>query len=178
MNVWRKQTVRYLLDGKSVRKGTTGTVAERELSKRFYGTLRLANGKRKQVSLTEERKTSQTLLRRLQTEADTARANRETRFTLERKRPVNELLAAYETHLRDKGNTSRNVSEAVYRIHRLFTATNPKTLTDIESAGGSLGYQTPAAFAAGWAASAPAAPSLPQYSPHHLLLPHSQPVLS
>ncbi len=42
----------------------------------------------------------------------------------------------------------------------------------------SLGYQTPAGFAAGCAASAPAAPALQQHSPHDLLLPLSQPVLS
>ena len=42
----------------------------------------------------------------------------------------------------------------------------------------SLGYQTPAAFASGCAASAPAAPALQQHSPHDLLLPLSQPVLS
>ncbi len=42
----------------------------------------------------------------------------------------------------------------------------------------SLGYQTPAAFAAGCAASATAAPALQQHSPQDVLLPLSQPVLS
>jgi transposase InsO family protein len=42
----------------------------------------------------------------------------------------------------------------------------------------SLGYLTPAEFAAGWAASAPAAPALQQPSPPPVLSPFSQPALS
>jgi len=42
----------------------------------------------------------------------------------------------------------------------------------------SLGYRTPAEFASGCAASAPAAPALQQHSPPKVLLPLSQPLLS
>ncbi|MFV0445737.1 MAG: hypothetical protein ACK5Q5_19320, partial [Planctomycetaceae bacterium] len=43
-------------------------------SKRFYGSLKTSDGKRKQIPLTEDRKTSEALLRRLQNEADRKRA--------------------------------------------------------------------------------------------------------
>ena len=68
MNVWRKQTTRYRLNGKTVTKETPRAKRETVQSKKWYGTLRTADGKRKQVPLTKERETSQTLLNRLQTD--------------------------------------------------------------------------------------------------------------
>src|SRR5688500_14730786 len=62
MRVWRKKTVRYVLDGRRVSKGTPGSVKRDELSKRFYGTLRLADGRTKQVPLSEDRDASRKLL--------------------------------------------------------------------------------------------------------------------
>jgi len=66
MGVWRKQCKRYFVNGKLVTRRTPEAVATTVYSKRFYGTLRFANGKRKQVPLTKNRKTSEALLRRLQ----------------------------------------------------------------------------------------------------------------
>ena len=73
MKVWRKQTIHYLLNGKRTSKGTKGAKPKVILSKRFYGTITLASGKRKQTPLTEDQKTSQKLLQRLQNDEDTKR---------------------------------------------------------------------------------------------------------
>lgn len=75
MNVWRKQSVKWTKNGKRVAKGTKGATPTKTLSKRFFGTLRLANGKRKQQPLTDDKQSSLTLLRRLQTNEDDKRAN-------------------------------------------------------------------------------------------------------
>lgn len=88
MNVWRKQTVRYRLNRKNVPTGTPDAQRVVILSKRLYGTLRLANGKRKQVPLTEDKNTSRTLLRRLQTQEDEKRASGVTRYDEERQRSI------------------------------------------------------------------------------------------
>lgn len=45
MNVWRKKTLRWMLNGKQSTKGTPGTVPLTVESKRFYGTLRLSDGR-------------------------------------------------------------------------------------------------------------------------------------
>lgn len=51
MNVWRKQTVRYELKGKSVPKDTLKAKRISIHSKRFYGTLGTSDNQRKQVAL-------------------------------------------------------------------------------------------------------------------------------
>lgn len=133
MKVWRKQTIRYVVAGKQVRKGTAGAKRKREESKRFYGTLTLATGKRKQVPLTEERDTSETLLRRLQTAEDTKRANGADRFHDDRQRPVTEFLTEFGSYLQAKGNTALHVSTTLSRCTALLTATKAKTIADFDA---------------------------------------------
>ncbi|HEX4131968.1 MAG TPA: hypothetical protein VHZ24_18190 [Pirellulales bacterium] len=87
MNVWRKQTTK---------RGDNGVV----LSKRFYGTLRLASGRAQQVPLVEDRDASKTLLRRLQSEQDEYRSfGRSAAFVRERQRPLLELVDEFEGFL-------------------------------------------------------------------------------
>jgi integrase len=133
MNVWRKQTIRYRLNGRNVPKGTAKAKRERIESKRFYGTLRLASGKRKQVPLTEAKDTSETLLRRLQCDEDTKRANGADRFYDDRKRPVAEFLTEFGSYLQAKGNTALHVSTTLSRCTALLTATKTKTIADFDA---------------------------------------------
>ena len=121
MNVWRKQTVR-------VRDGQRETI----YSKRFYGTLTLASGKRKQEPLTEDKPSSLALLKRLQREQDDKRAKGVTRQDEQRERPVNGLVDDYEAYLLAKGNTRQHVSLTVSKICKLLTATKAKTLDDLD----------------------------------------------
>ena len=132
MNVWQKQTIRYLLHGKQASKGTTGAVPSKELSRRFYGSLRADDGKRKQVPLTDERRTSLTLLRRLQTEHDERRANGVDKFHDARLRPLLEHLDEYESFLQSKGNTVLHVQTQTSRCRKLITTTKAKTSDDLD----------------------------------------------
>jgi integrase len=131
--LWRKQSVKWSLNGKRVPTGTPDAKRERIASKRFYGTLTLATGKTKQQPLTEERKTSETLLRRLQTTEDGKRANGADRYHDDRKRPLTELLADYAAHLRAKRNTERHVVLTMMRIRSLVTTTKAATIGDLDS---------------------------------------------
>lgn len=133
MEVWRKQSTHWAINSKRVPKGTANASKVCILSKRFYGTLRLATGKRKQVPLTDERKTSLTLLRRLQTEQDEQRANGVDRYYDERKRPLLELLDEYESFLASKGNTPDHVHTQTMRCRKLITTTKTKTSSDLDA---------------------------------------------
>lgn len=92
MQVWRNKTVRYVLDGEKVARGTPGATKETVESKRFYGTLRLAEGRTKQVPLCEDRDASRKLLRRFQTDEDRANALGLDRPARERQRPLSEVV--------------------------------------------------------------------------------------
>ena len=133
MDVWKKKTVRWVIEGKNVSPRTPNASKRIILSKRFYGTLRLATGKRKQVPLSDERKTSLTLLRRLQTEQDERRANGVDRYYDERQRPLLELLDEYESFLASKGNTADHVHTQTMRCRKLITTTKAKTSSDLDA---------------------------------------------
>lgn len=120
MKVWRKQTTR---------NGGRTTI----YSKRFYGTLRTADGKRKQVPLSEDRETSVQLLQRLQLDEDRQRALGVDRYARERQRPIDEHVHAYELYLRSKANTERHVTLTLRRLRLLLTATKTKTVTDVDA---------------------------------------------
>lgn len=57
-NVWRKKTLRYEVNGKQATKATPGAKPRAELSKRWYGTLRLPDGRARQVPLSEDKAAS------------------------------------------------------------------------------------------------------------------------
>ncbi len=80
MSVWRKKTVRYFQDGKRSEKGVKGAVPHTEASKRWYGTLKTYDQKKKQVPLTEDQDTSEKLLKTLQRIEDERRVNGFTKF--------------------------------------------------------------------------------------------------
>jgi len=130
MNVWRKQTVKWAVNGKRVSKGTPKAKRVVIESKRFYGTLTLATGKRKQQPLMESKETSETLLRRLQCEEDTKRANGADRFHDDRQRPLAEFVTEYGSYLQAKGNTALHVSTCLSRIRLLLSETRTNTIPD------------------------------------------------
>lgn len=132
-SVWRKCKVLWVINGKQVLPKTDGAKKVSVPSKRWYGTLTDAFGKRKQVPLCEDRQASETMLRRLQTDAERKRAVGVTREDEERGRPLAALLTEYETHLRAKANTETYVVKTLKRIRALTDATHAKTLADIDT---------------------------------------------
>jgi hypothetical protein len=133
MKVWRKQSVKWILKGKRVPAGTPKAKAKTIESKRYYGTLTLASGKRKQQPLTEERETSETLLRRLQTEEDSKRANGVDRYHDDRQKPIGEHLAAFSDYLTSRNNTPAHVTLKITRIRKLLEATSVKAIGDLDA---------------------------------------------
>lgn len=132
MKVWRKQSVKYYLGVKKVPKGTPKAKRKTIVSKRFYGTLRLSSGKTKQVPLTEERSTSRTLLRRLQTEEDAKRANGADRYYDSRRTPLTDLLIEYEGYLKAKANTKGHVADTIRSCRKMLSETKATTIDGLD----------------------------------------------
>ena len=95
MNVWRKRSTKYVLNGQRVPSGTPHATKTVVPSKRWYGTLRTADGRTKQVPLSEDREAAKRLLRTLQTDEDRLRAMGGQRHLRERGRPIGDLVAEY-----------------------------------------------------------------------------------
>ncbi|QDV19486.1 Tyrosine recombinase XerC [Gimesia panareensis] len=132
MKVWKKKTVQYVNgSGKRVQSGTPNAKRKVIESKKFYGTLKKANGKNKQIPLSEDRETSQTLLRSLQTDEDRKRALGITEADENRERPIKELLKEYEKELKSRGNTAFHVSRTMDCINAILKATKANTLSDL-----------------------------------------------
>lgn len=130
--VWKKQTVRWRVGNRIVKRGTPKAQREVVFSRRYYGTLRL-DGKPKQVPLTLDVKSSRKLLRRLQTEADNDAANGVTAVHRQRQRPIGELLDEYVSYVRSRGVTERYVYFSRRRIEALLDAAKASTLSAIDA---------------------------------------------
>ncbi len=134
MKVWKKKTVQYVDEnGKRVQSGTPKAKRKVIESRKFYGTLKTTSGKNKQIPLVEDRKTSETLLRRLQTDEDRKRAHGITEMDENRERPIQELLSKYEDELRSRGNTPFHVSRTIDCIDAILKATKTNTLSGLNA---------------------------------------------
>jgi integrase len=133
MRVYRKTSVKWTLNGKRVSLKTPQAKRIEFISKRWYGTLRTFDGKRKQVPLCENKDTARTLLERLQLDEDRKRSIGVSRQDVERQRPVSALLDDYETHLRARENTERYITLTKQRINALIEQTKAKTLNDLDA---------------------------------------------
>lgn len=132
-NVWKKQTIRYLKEGKLCQKSVKGAVPDKIESKRWYGTLKMASGKRKQIPLTEDEATSETLLRTLQHAEDKKRALGITETDERQNGNVQDALKAYVSYLEMKGNTGEYVHLCRQRLTRVFKAMKTQTLSDLNA---------------------------------------------
>ncbi len=132
MNVWRKQTIRYFLNGKRTSRSTPNAIRNTELSKRYYGTLNTFDGRKRQIPLTVDANTSRKLLRRLQGVEDAKRANGADRFHDQRKRTLGELIGEYVDYLGSKGNTTQHVQLQAMRIRKIVAAINANTMSDLD----------------------------------------------
>jgi len=131
-NVWRKTITQHTKDGKRVPSGTPESKTVRSKTKRFYGTLRTADGKQKQIPLTDDRETSSVFLTRLQADEDRCKVYGVDQYQRERQKPLTAHLHAYEKYLRSKGNTDGYVVQQLDRIRELIRATKAKTLDDLD----------------------------------------------
>ncbi len=131
MKVWKRQSVVWMLGEKRSSKAVSGAQPRKLLSQKWYGTLRTYEGKSKQVPLTEDRDTSQTLLKTLQRQEDERRANGFSHVQEERQKPIGEHLDAFEAHLRSKDNTDDHVVKTVNRLRKLLGEAVVKSIADL-----------------------------------------------
>ena len=92
-----------------VRRTRLEQLPQKEFSKCFYGTLTLADGRKKQLPLIEDEKSSRKLLVRLQIDEDKKKALGITDEEQRRFRDVQDALNEYVSYLTNKGNTSKYV---------------------------------------------------------------------
>lgn len=132
MSVWRKKTVRYFKGGKRSEKGVKGAVPQTEDSKRWYGTLKTYDDKKRQVPLTEDEDTSAALLKTLQRTEDERRVNGFTQFQEQGEKSIVEHLRAFQTHMEAKNNVPQHIKTTISSIQKLLEATGVKTIADLD----------------------------------------------
>ena len=119
MSVWRKKIVRYFVGDKRSEKGIKGAVPHTEESKRWYGTLKTYDNKKRQVPLTEDKDTSAALLKTLQRTEDERRCNGFTKIQEQGEKPIAEHLRAFQTHMEAKNNVLQHFKTTISSIQKL-----------------------------------------------------------
>jgi hypothetical protein len=112
MSVWKKQSVKWFKGEKRSTKGVNGAEPRTLYSKRFYGTLKTYDQKKKQVPLTEDQDTSEALLKTLQRTEDERRVNGYTKTQEQREKSICEHLEDFRTYLKAKNNTRNAAADA------------------------------------------------------------------
>jgi len=131
-NVWKKKTIRWRIDGVNVPKDTPGAKRIEILSKRYYGTLRTASGRSKQVPLTDDIKTSKVMLTRLQASENERLASGLPQYVEEARRPIEQHEATYKKYLIAKGSSPRHVEQQRRRIRHVLKSIKAKCLQDVD----------------------------------------------
>lgn len=132
MNVWKKQSVKWFKGEKRSTKGITGAVPRTIFSKRWYGTLKTFDDKKRQVPLTEDQDTSATLLKQLQRVEDGRRVNGFTKIQEQQEKPIQEHLEAFQTHMEAKNNVLQHIKTTIASIQKLIDAGKVKTIGDLD----------------------------------------------
>lgn len=132
VTMWKKKTVRWYAGKQLVPSGTEGAIKRTIESKKFYGTLKTCDGRSQQIPLTDERGTSEAMLRRLQSEADRERALGIGSKDKERLRPLQEHLADYKHHLKSRENGAVHILNTMARLTAIVKAIGAETIADLD----------------------------------------------
>ena len=108
-------------------------VFKRSGSSKFYGQLRTACGKRKQIPLSENKGTSQKLLARLQGEQDNLKALGLDDRSKRRTEPLKAHISAYQEHLTSKGSSPRHIRQVIGEIQRVSNSLKAHRISDLSS---------------------------------------------
>ncbi|PQO42291.1 tyrosine-type recombinase/integrase [Blastopirellula marina] len=133
MKVWKKQTVVFMYKGKRVDRGMPGAKPEQLLSKRFYGTLKTASGKRKQVPLCENKRAAEEMLQRLQLEEDRQMALGIDHRAGELRKSIEEHITEFGDYMTAKDDTPRYVRQTLSRIRKIVRSLRVDTARDLEA---------------------------------------------
>lgn len=133
--IWRKKSTKYVSakTGVGTTKDDPDAVRHVYESKRFYGTLQLSDGTKKQTPLTEDETTSLALLVRLQNESDKDKALGIVPQERKADEPLSTYLADYEAVLRGRGRSVEHVTKTIRLATDLFgdgNASTPRRISD------------------------------------------------
>lgn len=129
MDVYKKKTTRWLLDGKRVPAGTPGAVAVVEESPKWYGLV-----KGKHVPLSKDRTAAERILRKKLADLDLEAAGIVDPFGKHKARPLAEHLDDYQAVLTAKGSTAEHVTKTVERIRAVLDWCEMTALADLDPA--------------------------------------------
>jgi integrase len=128
----RPWIVRYLdAKGLQVRKGTPGAKKVKKRASKWYGQFLGADGKRKRVPLCTDKAAALQMLAGLERTAQRQRAGLADRFAEHRQAPIDSHLADYEVHLRNKGVSTKHLSETMRRLQAVLQHGQVRCLTDL-----------------------------------------------
>lgn len=132
MKVWKKQSVKWFKGEKRSSKGVKGAEPRTIYSKRWYGTVKTYDGKKKQVPLTEDEDTSSDMLKRLQRTEDERKVIGFTKIDEHRQKSILDHLDDFKTSLESKNNTPAHIKLTISRIKALLTECGVKTVADFD----------------------------------------------
>jgi integrase len=128
----RPWITRYLdAEGRQVGKGTPGAKKARRRGRKWYAQYLGADGKRKRVPLCTDKAAALQMLAGLERDAQRQRAGLVDRFAEHRQASVDAHVADYEVHLRNKGVSTKHLSETLRRLQAVLQHGQVRCLTDL-----------------------------------------------
>ncbi|HEX4611491.1 MAG TPA: hypothetical protein VH092_25075 [Urbifossiella sp.] len=100
---------------------------------KWAADVRLADGTRKRVRFSPNRDAAALMLADLLKRIENEKAGIRDDYADHRKRPLGDLLAAYERHVLDKGATGKEAAQAARRCEIVFGAVGFVTLKDLDA---------------------------------------------
>jgi integrase len=129
--VFRKVTVRHILNGRQVPAGTPGATKKTVKSTKWYGRV----GSGKPIPLAANKGAAQIMLGELMRKAEMARAGVCDPFEVHRRRPLTDHVDDYEQYLRHKGAGDKHTRGVVSHIRRIAAGCQLTFLDDISLSG-------------------------------------------
>src|SRR5262249_13882939 len=117
--------------GRQVSKGTPGARKKKQRTNKWYGQYVDADGKRRRVPLCTDKVAALQLLAELERTAERQKVGVIDRFAEHRKASVEQHLTDYETHLRNKGASTKHLKETMRRLRAVLAHGAIRTLGDL-----------------------------------------------
>jgi integrase len=124
--------VRHLdADGRQVRKGTPGARVARVRARKWYGQYVDLEGRRRRTPLCTDKAAARQMLAQIEREVALGKAGVVDPYREHRKAPIRDHVAAYESHMRNKGACRPYVKEHVRRLRLMLEHGKVRTLGEL-----------------------------------------------
>jgi hypothetical protein len=132
LNLLRIHVARYVNgDGRQVPKSTPGARKVKAKSRKWYGQYTDADGRRRRVPLTTDKRAAQQLLAELERAFAHGRTGLTDEFAEHRKAPIGDHVEAYKVSLRVKGVSAEYFKQIARMLAATLKACGFRTLADI-----------------------------------------------